>query len=88
MYNVLNFSYDGIFVRPKAGLATYTAEFVKWTDDPGIAIFKCSDGKDRKLPACQIQDFDIKRHPEQILPQRRLDERKACGFIIGEPCHS
>lgn len=85
---VLNFTYNGIFGHIKPGYAPYTAEFLKWTDDPGIAIFKCSDGKDRPMPTFTVEDFDVTNYPEQILPEYRLKERASVGMILGTPCHS
>lgn len=50
-----NFTYNGVFVIPKPGFAKWwILEFIKWSNDPGIAIFRCSDGKDRYIPTCQI----------------------------------
>lgn len=86
--NVLNFTYNGIFGHIKPGFASYTAEFLKWTDDPGVAIFKCSDGKDRPMPTFAVVGFEVKNVPEQILPDHRLKERASIGMILGSPCRS
>ena len=42
---VKNFSYNGLFGRETGGYANYTAEFKSWTEDPGVALCSCSDGK-------------------------------------------
>jgi len=56
-YTVENFVYNGIFVIPKKGNAPYTAEFRNWTNDPGVAVCMCSDGKARLIPSCQLVGF-------------------------------
>ena len=55
-FKVMKFTYNGYFVMgcdPKK-LTDYTAEFVEWTKDPGVAVFKCSDKKERRIPTCAI----------------------------------
>ena len=49
-FEVENFTYNGFVGRHLPGKASYTATFVEWTDDPGVATFLCSDGKERLIP--------------------------------------
>ena len=51
-YQVIKFKYNGFGVTFLTGYATYTAEFKQWTNDPGIALCTCSDGKERLIPSC------------------------------------
>ena len=81
---VLGFRYNGITARI-AGIAEYTAEFIKWTDDPGIAVCQCSDGKSRNIPTCCLVGFIEKEFPNQILPDYRIKELDRCGIIVGSP---
>lgn len=62
---VENFMYNGLFVQMVGGYADYTATFKEWTEDPGIAVCKCSDGKERLIPSCCLNGFDYKACPEQ-----------------------
>jgi hypothetical protein len=48
---IKNFVYDGIGGKSLPGNAPYTVEFISWTDDPGMFLGKCSDGKERLIPA-------------------------------------
>jgi hypothetical protein len=51
---IRNFIYNGFMVQDLPGHASYTGEFLHWTSDPGIAAIKCSDGKIRLIPSCNI----------------------------------
>lgn len=51
-FKVENFNYNGIVVTSRKGEASYTAQFKEWTNDPGILIGICSDGKERLIPSC------------------------------------
>jgi len=75
---VQNFSYNGFSGQLKDGLTPYTAEFLKWTDDPGIAKCKCSDGKVRLIPTFALLGFRHADYPKQ----------KKTGVIFGTPCYS
>lgn len=63
---VKNFSYNGFSGRKLDGFATYTAEFKEWTDDPGVAKFTCSDGKERLIPtfAIEVEDRNFPPQPK------------------------
>ena len=65
MYNVKNFTYNGLFVNYTGGEAPYTAEFKEWTRDPGIVRCKCSDGEERLIPTCALVGIEHKALPEQ-----------------------
>ncbi len=52
MFKVEKFSYNGFAVQGFGTETDYTAEFVSWTQDPGIALCRCSDGKEREIPSC------------------------------------
>lgn len=75
---VKNFNYNGFFCQCLKGYAKYTAEFKEWTDDPGIAVCVCSDGKERLIPSCQLEGFDYDAHPKQ----------GNTGVLFGSPSHS
>lgn len=77
---VLRFSYDGLFGRTTGGYAKYTAEFKEWTEDPGVAVCSCSDGKERLIPTFALEGFCEEDYPKQN------NENKF--FYIGKPCQS
>ena len=79
---VENFHYNGFTVKPKKGIAKYTAEFKRWSDsDPGIVICKCSDGKERLIPSCcLIGFFKLPKAPKIKPPEK--------GVILGVPSSS
>jgi len=77
MFEVENFIYNGFSVMSKPGNAKYTAEFIKWTNDPGIALCKCSDGNIRNIPSCCLKgNLD------------NLPKQEKTGVIFGESCNS
>jgi hypothetical protein len=55
MFVVKNFSYNGFMGQVLSGTAPYTAEFVEWTLDPGVALFQCSDGEVRLIPTFALE---------------------------------
>ena len=63
-FEVSNFTYNGFGGEKLPGKAPYTATFVEWTDDPGVAIFLCSDGKERLIPTFALIG-DKRGLPEQ-----------------------
>lgn len=85
-FKVKHFNYGGLFTQVKEGETDYTAEFKEWTEDPGVAIFICSDGQERLIPTCAIVG-----KPKGI-PKQRTSKAKAiaekCGFHFGAPSHS
>lgn len=48
---IRNFSYNGFCGKLLNGYAKYTGLFIKWTNDAGVALIKCSDGKERLVPS-------------------------------------
>ena len=82
---VKNFLYDGLVVKQRSGFASYTAQFKKWTDDPGVAIFICSDGKERHIPFCQIEGFKEKDYPKQ---NYKSATELGVWVLMGKPCTS
>lgn len=77
---VENLSYDGFGGRATGGYASYTAEFKCWTEDPGVAVCFCSDGKERLIPTCYLDGFKTSDYPKQDTENKE--------FYIGEPCSS
>ena len=51
---LLNFEYNGFSGKELPESPGYTGRFVKWTDDPGIVLLSCSDGKERLVPTYAI----------------------------------
>jgi len=50
-YEVCYFEYNGFMGRSdKSKRMPYNARFKQWSGDPGIALMKCSDGKERHIP--------------------------------------
>jgi hypothetical protein len=84
MYKVAKYIYNGMFVTIKTGLTNYEAEFQSWTTDPGVAIFNCTDKKQRLIPTCAIVDFDCDAHPKQP----KLEEKNMGFCHIGMPSSS
>ena len=80
-FKVNNFTYNGVYGKDEEGHAPYTASFIKWTNDPGIALFKCSDGIDRLIPTFAIDDL-----PPGCLPKQIYAETGPS--IFGMPCRS
>jgi len=80
-YKVRNFKYNGFSGRELDGYAAYKAQFIKWTNDPGIAICLCSDGKKRFIPTFALEGFNCSEYEKQTYNKGRPD-------IFGIPCHS
>ena len=78
MLKVKNFEYNGFYGRTLNGHAPYTAEFEKWTADPGIGVFTCSDGKNRIIPTFAIEGGMPPGIPKQ----------PKTGVRFGAPCRS
>ena len=84
MFKVRNFTYNGLGVNFEGGLAKYTAKFIKWTNDPGVGEFKCSDGKVRLMPSCVLVG------PRESLPKKtwKSAEEQGVSVLFGTPCAS
>lgn len=77
---VKNFTYDGFAGRLTGGEAGYMAVFKEWTDDPGVAVCKCTDGKERLIPTFALDGWRGEDHPPQNNEGKQL--------YTGKPCHS
>ena len=65
-YKVCSFEYNGFCGHVKQNkLVNYTASFKEWTSDPGVALFSCSDYKDRLIPVFALKNFKISDLPKQ-----------------------
>lgn len=73
---VLNFTYNGFSGKLTGGIASFTAEFIKWSGDPGVAICACSDGVERYIPTFVLID------PPELPVQEKT------GVIFGIPSSS
>jgi hypothetical protein len=73
---VINFSYNGFSGKLHEGFASFTAEFIKWSGDPGVAICACSDGVERHIPSFALLD------------QPKLPVQEKTGVIFGIPSSS
>lgn len=80
-HKVKNFTYNGFMGQEKKGYAPYKATFVKWTEDPGIMLMKCSDGKERLVPS-----FAIPRM--KGIPKPPVFEKGSKVFYWGLPSSS
>lgn len=80
-FKVSNFTYNGFFGRVEDGYAPYTARFIEWTNDPGIATFRCSDGKDRLIPTFALNGVPIGYLPKQVYADSGIS-------FFGTPCRS
>lgn len=77
---VKRFTYNGFCGRTIKGYAKYTAEFKEWTEDPGVAICTCSDGKDRLIPTFALEGFNSAAYPKQNMENKFM--------YMGKPCKS
>jgi len=82
---VENFKYNGFMVESREGYAPYTADtFIGWTNDPGVGEFKCSDGKERRIPSCQIST----EYRKSLPPRPKLNPLKGEGVLFGRASES
>jgi hypothetical protein len=83
-YTVQNFLYNGLFVHPKPGKASYTAKFKGWDlHDVGVAICECSDGIERHIPTCQLDGFKISDYPKHETPKEVEEMKLRFGVHMG-----
>ena len=81
MFKVRNFHYNGFCGQELAGYTSYTAEFLEWTNDPGVAKFQCSDGKIRLIPTFALEG------DRSVMPKQ--DYQKLGGKVLfGAPTQS
>ncbi len=77
-YEVENFSYNGFMGQSLPGKAPYKAKFIRWTSDPGVGVFLCSDGEQRLIPTFALVG-DHSGLPNQYLRHK---------VYFGSPSHS
>lgn len=77
-FKVRNFTYNGFMGQKLPGEAPYSATFVEWTNDPGVANFRCSDSKERLIPTFALIG-DQSGLPEQDYTHK---------VYFGSPSHS
>ena len=85
-FKVCNFKYNGFCGTELPGMADYTATFKEWTNDPGIGVFQCSDGKERLIPTFALLTEDEERFTNDMLPAQKYKE--GGPDIFGTPSHS
>lgn len=78
---IRNFEYNGFSGIELRGNAPFKARFKRWTNDPGIGLFECSDGKERLIPTFAIRNFS-----KQNLPKSNVPEEKK--VLFGVACNS
>lgn len=77
---VLNFEYNGFYGQLTGWEADYKARFFKWTEDPGVGVFSCSDGETRLIPTFALKPaVSIRELPKQ--------EYKNGPHMFGAPYH-
>ncbi len=52
---IKKFTYNGFGGQITGGWAPFTGEFIRYTNDPGVALHKCSDGKERLIPGWAVE---------------------------------
>jgi hypothetical protein len=71
-FNVEPFIYNGFSVQSSKKPVNYTAKFINWTQDPGIVVCECSDGKERLIPSCCLIGFKSIDYPLQDYTNKQL----------------
>jgi hypothetical protein len=74
-FKVQNFKYNGFMVDNQKGITDYTAKFIEWTQDPGIAKCNCSDNKIRLIPSCCLKGN------KSLLPKQNYTNKLIFGEI-------
>jgi hypothetical protein len=88
MFKVKHFSYNGMFVKLEESYADYTAKFSNWTDDPGIGVFECSDGRSRLIPVCVLVGCSKSSKLGNQDTSKAREIVRAVGFFLGTPSSS
>lgn len=82
MYKIEKFKYNGFMVQPMKGYYNFTVvSLVRWTDDPGIGLFVCSDNKKRLIPSCCITKEFLETQPKSP----KLNPFEGKGVLFGTP---
>jgi hypothetical protein len=71
---IRNFEYNGFMGKTTGGWASFTGEFIRYTNDPGIALYKCSDSKERLIPGWAAEGH--------LPPQPNYDKMKKQGKML------
>lgn len=82
IFRVKRFVYDGFSGYETEGLTDYSARFKRWTPDPGVAFFQCSDGKERLIPTFAL----LARRMKENL--KKLPQQEKTGVLFGAPSSS
>lgn len=83
-FRVKQFEYNGFFGKVNNDVfMLYTANFIRWTDDPGIALFECSDGFKRLIPTFALEPSGGKVRgcpsPTDLLPRQSYENKVLFG---------
>ena len=85
MNKIKIFTYNGFGGQELPGFAPYTVEsFIKWTNDPGIGLFKCSNGQDKLIPTWALTQEYCKTLPTAPV----LKPFEGFGVLFGESSNS
>lgn len=78
-YEIEEFTYNGFYgdSNPEV-IMPYQAKFKEWTQDPGIAIFECTDGEERYIPTFAVVGFRLEH----------VDSQEKSGMMFGLSCSS
>jgi len=89
-FKVKNFEYNGFCGKDLPGFADYTVVFKKWTKNPGVGVFKCSDGKERLIPsfALFMNGARLTHDMEHGIPEQPRERGKEGKMLFGSPCKS
>lgn len=81
---IRNFHYDGFGGQLREGYAPYTlTTLIRWTLDPGVGLFLCSDGKERLIPSFVLP----KDYPDWVKPAD-APAKYSPLFYVGTPSQS
>ena len=86
--NIRNFIYNGILGVSLPGNAPYTVEFIRWTSDPGIFLGKCSDGRERRIPAWAALCHDFVPPMPDYVEVRKYIKENNLPLYVGAPSSS
>ena len=82
IFRVKRYVYNGFMGHELDGLTNYSARFIGWTYDPGVGVFRCSDGTERAIPTFALI---WRRHKNKKF---RFPEQPKTGTIFGIPSKS
>lgn len=80
---IRRFLYNGFHGQLCRGKTRYSVtSFIEWTKDPGIGIFKCSDGKRRLIPSFAF--IECWKEIKHLIPEQDMTNK----VYFGTPCKS